>query len=263
MLIFRQRWIHLYVLPEANMSPTPESIKGIKLRHVSEYQWLWRIDSLDVITEQPHSLHNQFFPPTAHRPPPSIYIFLRFGSIFPWPVNILHTYVLPSNPSFDLNSGVNQCAAADHTLPYLPAGPEPDALKPYLLTSINSPVRIFTPSDTVMSAYGTVLWMDAQTEQSAAGQAADRGQRVAGRLLDFGRRPEKMGPQAPPRHAVDLVADNTGPPNHESQGSYGVNEMLFHVQELAEDWARVAMCEEEGVIVLGTAKGKISAYWYI
>lgn len=141
-----------------------------------------------------------------------------------------------------------------------------------MIASINSPVRIFTPSDSALGEYGTVLWLDAQTDLSAVAQAGDRGQRVAGKLLDFPQQPRPTQAEQLPRHAVDLVASPDGEvtaPGSLSNGASGEGAplgsglMAFLIQEEKDDWVRVAMCEEEGLIAIGTVSGGISVYKYI
>ncbi|KAI0690971.1 hypothetical protein BC835DRAFT_1417453 [Cytidiella melzeri] len=280
-LMFRQQWIHLYGIPDWNPTDITEAIE---LQHIAEYKWPFRVDSIDVMPKQHHPLQHQFVPldpdhtqPT-HTPPPPIHILLRFASIFPWPVNILHTYILPANTSFDMEGRNGELENRNH-LPYLPPDETAasEGLKPHAITAIDSPVRLFTPSDTALGAYGTVLWMDAQTEASNVAHAEDRGQRVAGRVLDFTKKPRRRDADVLPGHASGSVASvdgndgQAGPSSHrladegEAGGQnamQGRRGMVFHVQEESSDWARIAMCEEEGMIAIGTTKGEVSVYKY-
>ncbi|KAI0091559.1 hypothetical protein BDY19DRAFT_931101 [Irpex rosettiformis] len=280
-LMFRQQWIHLYEIPGLTATPVATSTEPtgntepVVLRHVAEYKWPWRIDTVDVMAKHPHALRDQFNQldtiPSRTQPPPPVHILVRFASIFPWPVNILHSYILPSNTEFDMTASAGQNTIRDH-LPYLPtnASEASEELKPYIAASINSPVRIFTPSDTAMGGYGTILYMDAQNDASAVAQASDRGQRIAGKLLDFVSRPKNAG--VLPRHAVDLVAneDTNAALTNEQLGTNGGDNsgrggrgMVFHIQEDKDDWARIAMCEEEGIIVVGSIRDEVLVYRYI
>ena len=275
--MFRQQWIHLYEIPGLATTPAATSTESanptepIEVHHVAEYKWPWRIDTVDVMAKQPHALQDQLNQLELDSTPPTVHILLRFASIFPWPVNILHSYVLPFNPEFDMSASRERVSVQGH-LPYLPTDtPEAsEASKPYIVASISSPVRIFTPSDTAMGGYGTILYMDAQSDTSVATQAGDRGQRIAGKLLESVPRPQN--PVVLPRHAVDLMANenasvapagdqvgNTGGDNSGQRGSG----MVFHIQEDKDDWSRIAMCEEEGIVVVGCSGDRVSVYRYI
>lgn len=283
-LMFRQQWIHLYDISglglttlSSNSTDSPKHTGPIDLQRIAEYKWPWRIDTVDVMAKQKHALQDQFIQldslPSRTKPAPPIHILLRFASVFPWPINILHNYILPSNPEFDMRETGAEDPVRQDQLPYLPtdASGVIDGFKPYISSSISSHVRLFTPSDTAMGAYGTVLFMDAQDETSEVAQAADRGQRVAGRLMDVEPRPRDRAREAMPRYLIDLAGtgDDNPPPENEHlntiapDGNNPRPGMVFHVQEDKDDWARIAMCEEEGIIVLGSTGDQVYVYRYI
>ena len=99
-LIFRQQWIHLYALP--SVQATTSLVAPQDVAPAAAYQWLWRIDTLVVSRHRKHPLSPQFrsdITPSNSDPTP-ICLLLRFDSWFPWPVNILHQFILPANPMY-------------------------------------------------------------------------------------------------------------------------------------------------------------------
>lgn len=274
-LIFRQQFIHLYHLP--TLSPTTLSsaqFQALELLPVAEHKFQWRLDTLTLQPEQSHPLLPQFAGESrredANDAPPALRLLLRFDSWYPWPVNILHQYILPPNPQYKPRTRIAPDASSHHvqlSLPYLassasiaaPLSPtsaptveradsEPQ-LKPYMVTSMPAPLRIFTPSDAVLGTYGTALWLDAQSDTHLA-QAGDCGQRIAGKLLRSAPAPTTPEAQQDmPRHAVNFDANADG----DTENPVAV----FLTQEENDTWGRVAVCDEQGWIAVGCTDGRI------
>ena len=272
-LVFRHQFIHLYMLPPQDAS----AYDPTDVAPTASYKWQWRIDTLMPLRKKPHPVLSQLRSdthPDANLPTP-ICILLRFDSWFPWPVNILHQFILPVNPlykhSLISDSGDGTPRSDSHTLSELPylarpstrQGEEPFSadsvgthLRPYPVSSMPSPIRIFTPSDTALGSFGTAMWLDAHTDGAAPAQAGDRGQRVAAKTLRF--HPPSHGGVLP-RHAVELDAGNGfAQPDDESESPV----VVFNVQEENDNWVKLAVCDEEGWVAIGCTDGRILVYEY-
>ncbi|KAL1733667.1 hypothetical protein EV714DRAFT_269627 [Schizophyllum commune] len=134
---------------------------------LAHWRWPWPIDSARATT-----LHTSL----ASDDPPPFHIFLRFSSFLPWPVNMLHHYLL--SPS---------------TEPDTPAYPLP----PRAVVSIPSHVRLFSVSDMALGTYGAAVWIDSATEDE------DTGKRLAGTIL------QEPSTKEPEGHAQVMTFDKT------------------------------------------------------
>ncbi|KAL1707905.1 hypothetical protein EV121DRAFT_288160 [Schizophyllum commune] len=134
---------------------------------LAHWRWPWPIDSARATT-----LHTSL----ASDDPPPFHIFLRFSSFLPWPVNMLHHYLL--SPS---------------TEPDTPAY----ALPPRAVVSIPSHVRLFSVSDMALGSYGAAVWIDSATEDE------DTGKRLAGTIL------QEPSTKEPEGHAQVTTFDKT------------------------------------------------------
>lgn len=257
-LTFCQQWINLYALPPINTQSSSDNIP-VELEPIIQHRWSYRIDTLRILAQRPHPLIHQFQPssPSGSSPTP-ICILLRFDSWFPWPVNIIHHFILPPNPHFNASAytRIRPGGELPRDLPYLRSSRDVP-LKPYVADSIPSPIRLFTPSDMTIGPYGTALWLDAQTDPIAPSQTGDRGQRIAGKVLRWVSPPTEEADG--PRHAVDLQVQINGDAEtaHETKG-----EMVFHLQEEREEWGRLAMSEDEGRLAVSCVDGRILIYDY-
>ncbi|KAI0343361.1 hypothetical protein BDW22DRAFT_1345110 [Trametopsis cervina] len=273
-LIFRERWIHLYPLRLKSSSVDHNAQVVFPL---ASHKWIGRLDTIDVTAERCHPLETQFVRLDNGGEPediaaPLVRILIRFASMFPWPVNILHLYILPPNPSFNMNERTSDEGSGNH-LPYLSPSsdnaPAEPSVAPYLVTSLSSAVRIFTPSDSAIGPYGTVMWLDAQTDLLNVAQVGDRGQRVAGALFNDDPRSRSVQAARPLRHSLDSVqelapgsiADRIW--SHVRGQQTRRSEMVFHVQEHDDNWVKIGMCEDEGMIAIGELEGQVSVYKYI
>ena len=269
-MTFCKQWIYLYHVPESFASsplhndehtpaPPPHPLDPI-----AEYKWRWRIDSITVNPRRPRSSSH------SHTTPPAIDLLIRFDTWFPWPVNILHHYVLPPNPSFSRSSF---SPTARDTFPYLRSAAPTDG--PLMAHAIPSPLRLFTPSDMVVGAYGTALWLDASTDAATPSQAGDRGQRIAMKFLAPTAATVLQPPgegsqddQVSPGMTVDsALTDALGAMALDEQSEIRMLDWhrgvgVLHMQETHELWNRVAVHEEEGQVAVGYTDGRVSVYVY-
>ncbi|KAH8104085.1 hypothetical protein BXZ70DRAFT_905197 [Cristinia sonorae] len=229
-VMFRTRRILMYYAP-----PGTNTGPEVNIDPVDIYQWQWRIDSVECSLPKtsPLAVSNM-----AGGSPPPITLLVRFDSYYPWPVNLLHHFVLRPNhhfnPALPTPSGsslppvvktYNITTASDCNLPYI--------LLPENISTIASPMRMFTPSDVILGPYGTGIWIDAQTDPDPT-QAGDHGQRIAARMLVGG----------------------DGKSVDESKTR------VLRVCESENVWSRLAMDEEEGRIAVGRMDGKITLLDY-
>ncbi|PIL24774.1 hypothetical protein GSI_12660 [Ganoderma sinense ZZ0214-1] len=270
---FCKQWIYLYHIPDSLASlplhtddhtlaaPSP------LLDPIAEYKWRWRIDSITVNPRRPHPSSRSFS--HSDHTPPAIDLLIRFDTWFPWPVNILHHYVLPPNPTFSRSSF---SPTARSTFPYLRSPAPADG--PLMAHAIPSPLRLFTPSDMVLGAYGTALWLDASTDAATPSQAGDRGQRIAMRFLapspaavlqaGEGLQDDQVSPgmtvDAALTDALGAMALDEQSEVRMREWEHGVS--VLHSQETHELWNRVAVNEEEGQVAVGYTDGRVSVYVY-
>ncbi|KAA1470122.1 hypothetical protein DENSPDRAFT_870746 [Dentipellis sp. KUC8613] len=244
--------------------------KGTVLLPTSEHRWRWRIDTISV-----SPLVHAYAPPDSpSRTRPSINIFVRFGSWYPWPINMLHHYVLvPSSPQA-VPSGSSNTSPIAISSPFTSTQSEHDAspycLPPTLAVYTYSSLDLFTVSDTSVGPYGTALWTDSQAETGiAASSGAETGartgwQRVAGKVL---RQPLLEAPARPGAtvHA-DADAGADGPPLAASAVAETAAErydagktMVFGAYPKADAY-HLAMDEETGRIAVAWRHGGVSIW---
>ncbi|KAI0675559.1 hypothetical protein C8Q78DRAFT_1005131 [Trametes maxima] len=260
--------------PHPNQEPLDTMQDARNVDAIATYKWRWRIDSLIAKPRRaPPPLNPRRDRTPATFTPPLIDILIRFDTWFPWPVNILHHFALAPNPAYTPSA----FAPSDpSTFPYLLS----DTDGPFMVHSIPSPLRIFTPSDMVLGAYGTAIWLDAAADATTPAQAGDRGQRVAGRVLT--RTPVPLPPsrtrpgEGPQDDHVspglgDPAALNAGAQAETTElaagaipaGRGGTLVSVFDVQEAEEKWNRVAVDEESGRVAVGHVDGTVSVYTYV
>ncbi|OJT03292.1 hypothetical protein TRAPUB_6070 [Trametes pubescens] len=268
LLSFCKQYIYLYRLPPPRPHDTSNDPQDTpQLDAIASYKWRWRIDTL---VAQPRLSPSSL----AHRTgTPLIDILIRFDTWFPWPVNILHHFVLAPNPAYH--------PAADPTaLPYLLGAQD----GPFMVHALPSPLRIFTPSDVALGAHGTALWIDAATDGGAAAQAGDHGQRVAGKVLTRAPLPGLRARVRPGDDAVSpgLAAEVEGEGEEIQEtgigagaGADGVREApgptmrggtavsVFQAHEGEARWNRVAVDEEGGRVAVGHVDGTVTVMSYV
>ncbi|KAF9233840.1 hypothetical protein BU15DRAFT_53373 [Melanogaster broomeanus] len=216
-LVIRVQSVEIYsTIPRPNILP----VRGAPLAYpLAQYRYQWRSDFV-TLSEQVYSGAR----PT--RTPPPINIFIRFGSIYPWPVNILHHYVLAPNPAYAPARETTQ-----YNLPY--------HIQPQAVQTIGSPVRLFGQSAVAIGRYGTALWLDNHTEEWLG--PSEQGQRLAGKLL------------AP----IEELARAVPVEQMESSGA----SMVFGVRG-DDAWMRISVDEESGRIAVGHTSGTITLFEY-
>ncbi|KAF8547779.1 hypothetical protein OG21DRAFT_1424220 [Imleria badia] len=219
-LVVRIQSIEIY-----STTPRPSLLapRGAPIAYpLAQFKFQWRTDIVVLCAQ--HT-------PASTLPPP-IHLLVRFGSIYPWPVNVLHHYRLLPNPGYIL-------LTTEYNLPYDP--------RPCPTDTIGSPIRLFGQSAMALGRYGTVLWLDNHTEEWMGPSV--RGQRLAGRVVkevgDRGRCGSEGG-----------TTDAEPTATNASDAS-----MLFGVRD-DDAWTRVAMEEEAGRIALGHGDGAITLLEY-
>ncbi|KAG9224163.1 hypothetical protein CCMSSC00406_0006831 [Pleurotus cornucopiae] len=188
------------------------------LEAVACHKWQWRLDSGCLVPQVSHSA-------AQHKSLPPIYILARFGSWFPWPVNILHHIQLAPNPAYN-----NSLVVSQTNLPYI--------MPPAIIQTIASPIRLFSITHMVLGKYGSAVWIDTHTEDY---YAPDCGQRLAGYCL---------------KH----VPDDSDIGASEIQQTT-VASTMFDLNE-QDTWVRLAIDEAEGRLATGYSNGKITIYDY-
>ncbi|KAI0741255.1 hypothetical protein C8Q80DRAFT_1193359 [Daedaleopsis nitida] len=270
-ITFCKQWIFLYRLPSSlddsqdDSEDTPPSHPP-RLDPIAKYKWRWRIDTITVNPRR--AISSKLPAPNGGgRKPPTIDILIRFDTWYPWPVNILHHFVLPPNPAFlrELFS-----ATDSSTFPYLAASAD----APYMAHSIPSPLRLFTPSDLVLGPYGTALWLDASTDPTTPSQAGDHGQRIACKVIargGVGGSPRSTRDRARTEDDVVSPGEEIDPALFNAMSLDGSNSAattadasvaVMHVQGEREPWSRVAVNEEEGQVAVGHVDGRVTVYTY-
>ncbi|OCH89152.1 hypothetical protein OBBRIDRAFT_778851 [Obba rivulosa] len=260
MLAFCRQYIFLYILP--TMSP-PEYIGPITLHSPQElfptahYKWNWSIDSI-VVSPRLHrrtytSIDNTHADDSTHLP--VIDILLRFDTWFPWPVNMLHQSVLFPNPDYhpDLTLSLPSDGSA---VPYFASKES----TPRMVHSVASPLRLFTPSDILLGRRGTALWLEALPDPSVPEQAADFGQRVAGKVLVQPRHlphvREVGGNRALPGYVSEALSGSQSAAEWEEVAARNVT-VFRETASDDETWIRMALEEDEGKIAIADAEGTI------
>ncbi|KAJ6607030.1 hypothetical protein B0H10DRAFT_2073535 [Mycena sp. CBHHK59/15] len=190
------------------------------LEPIAYHVWQWRVDAVEMAYQPSCTTPRGLEPP--------INILVRYASLFPWPVNALHHYVLPSDGSYLAGKAINL-----NNTPYL--------TDPVLIRTFPSPIRLFARWDMVLGSYGTALWIDSHTEYYF--DHAVEGQRLAGTLFT----------------SVDAGAEVLALTD---QAASATASMVFQVR--ADDgWVRIAIEEQEGMIAVGTTTAEISIFEYI
>jgi len=224
--------------PESPAPPTSEPLNDstpqptfTSLLPSAEYRWRWRIDTLSVAPVQ----HAHAAPNSRARKRPPVNIFVRFGSWYPWPINMLHHYVLV--PSSDPTSN-------SYTLP------------PSLALYTYSTLELFAMSDTALGPYGTALWTDSHTSAAAQAEGKTGGQRIAGKVLSHRA---LVAPEAAQEYVPDMAeAMSDGTAGRYDRG----HTMLFRTYERTEAY-HLAMDEEAGRIAVASRDGSVTVWDYL
>ncbi|KAH8110735.1 hypothetical protein DFH11DRAFT_737321 [Phellopilus nigrolimitatus] len=289
-LVFRESVLEMYFLPPSVLGASA-STRARVLHPVACHQWTWRIDSV-VVTERVSWMHERaalscvtcngrgYVPDSGHastsdkidqqitcacryRP---LSIAVRFDSFFPWPVNLLHHYVLDVDQSVHFNG-----LEATPQAPYI--------LFPTLMHTVPSSVRLFGHSILAMDRFGTLVWTDNEAAEyrvsqdtSAHGEAeveaehapgrssyGDSGERVAGQRLPLSSRP---GSEAKAAHSAPLPSADTtvSEPDSQPEALVSLHDELAPATSLfgmrtMDGWCSIALSERAGRIALGDTDG--------
>ncbi|KAG6849616.1 hypothetical protein H0H93_006900 [Arthromyces matolae] len=215
-IIIRQTGLEIFSIRDLDINqPTINPI----VRHL----WQWSLDSVSISRQLT-------WPQTSEYP--TFNILVRFGSRLPWPVNLLHHFVLLPNAGFDPNLPVSP-----NNIPYS------DTV--VMRRSIGAPIRLFAKYHMGIGSRGTAIWIDSHTEDYFG--RGDLGQRLAGSSA---------------RRTGDAEVDQSlqqdeGPTEMESS----VDSAVFGYNE-NELWTRVAVEEEMGRVAVGFLDGNIEIREY-
>lgn len=214
-IIVRHAVLEIYGVPAQDFS-------GPNVTYpVAYHQWQWKLDSVCISFQASWvAAQSKLLPPIG--------ILVRYGSLLPWPINLLHQYVIQPNKSYDPMSPVDPI-----NLPY--------ELMPVLQRTIGSPIRLFATYHMALGTHGMAVWLDSHIEDYFG--RGDRGQRLAGCLLP-------AQDSVKEEVALTSLLDST---------------MWSSVFAISEDdkWVRVAVSEEEGKIAVGSNDGFISVLEYV
>lgn len=196
--VFRESVFEFYFLPPWFISARAAASRSNSLQPVCLHKWAWNLNSLSV-SHRVSWVHDRKASNCAtcanrgtvpldgnanrnytlvckcrYRP---LSIAIRFDSYFPWPVNLMHHYVLPTHMFYDPVSLAKQLLAERDTALELnpsfevkdvlsPAHIRPYVLPPLLEHTIPSAVRLFARSDLFMCRYGSLIWLDSEADYS-------------------------------------------------------------------------------------------------
>ncbi|KIK57106.1 hypothetical protein GYMLUDRAFT_46734 [Collybiopsis luxurians FD-317 M1] len=274
-LILRTKTLALYALHDFRAGRHPPSVP---LSPVQLFEFPWRIDSCCMERQiSPSSArhgHSNSNDVTSKSKPSTINILIRYSSLFPWPVNMLHHFILHPNPSYvplsssDGSTSISPSVSNntnDYSSVHMTINPNnlPYEFPPVSSQTIVSPVRLFAITDMALGRYGTAVWLDSHTEDYF--YHGDVGQRLAGiMLLEPSRRPSPCSYSssfAAERYNIrgsgdeiegrEPEASTTGDQNSQRAAS-----IVFAAHE-SDDWNRVAMDEGEGRVAVGSVTGEI------
>jgi len=116
---------------------------------------------------------------------------------------------------------------------------------PLLIGTVAAPIRLATPTDLALGAYGTTIWLDSHTEIH---YQESRGQRVAGAFARLERRTQ------------DLDQTEGNPFSFDNSESREASFVFAHQE--GGGWTKLTLDEEEGVIFLGRVSGVIDMFKY-
>jgi hypothetical protein len=206
-LVFRSKSIesfHIHV-------PLPIGDDSAILEPSDTFEWQYRIHNMNAeISPTLHPNSSTYYP---------INLLIRFGSGFPWPVNMLHRFTIHPNLEYS---------------PQLSAH-GPYKISPRLRQTQGSPVRLFADAPQALGRYGTSMWVDTHTEEYFDGDG--QGQRLAGRIL---------------LHSCTNVEED----HPETAPGESTGESVYRTR-WDGSWKRIAIDERMGMIALGSSDGRL------
>lgn len=162
-------------------------------------------------------------------------MLVRFNSGFPWPVNLIHYFVL----AFPIPLG-------DSMIP-----PSMVVERPELIQTIPAPVRLFSVADMLLSRWPDpedqvfVLWLDTHVEHLYQGGT---GQRLAGRLISC----SILSGADTAEGGVEL--DDPMSLSNSSSGEQGT--CIYGAQE-DNTWTKTAFHSRSLTVAIGTEHGTV------
>lgn len=196
---------------------------------------------LRVQKPQKSPKHGATSVPLSGRQVNPVNILLRFSSGFPWPANLIHHFTLIPNPKCDLSLPLTSHDSSNFLYQVQGGG----AAGPVLIQTISAPVRLFSFTDMAIGRYGTAIWID--TEADSYFGSGMHGQRIAGCpiLLEM-------------EHVEDgnemYLYDNV------TRTSLGASDFR---QCSGDEWTKIALDEENAMVVVGGKSGDVLVLEYL
>ena len=241
-LVFRETVLEFYRIP-SNIPDSPEDLNTIGL-----HKWPWKVNSL-AVTQRVSRAHSG----SAYKP---LSVLVRFESWFPWPVNMIHHYVLA--PDLLLGDG-------HPNFPYISP--------PIMTDMMSSSVRFFGRSEIAISPYGTALWLDSEggedssdvdspmygytpTSAGSGSGYSDVGERIAGKRVGLKVRADVS--------AADTVAESQSSPKTTNSAVSARTRSIpsLFASHSTESWNAIALDEEAGRVAVGGINGNIDIWNY-
>ncbi|KAJ3717743.1 hypothetical protein C8R42DRAFT_151249 [Lentinula raphanica] len=233
-IILRPKILALYALDAFRRGSHPPSVP---ISPVQVHEFQWRIDSCVMQRQRSPSARRL----SDESRPCGLNILIRYSTLFPWPVNLLHHFILYPNHSYISPPTDGSHASTSSTRFAVTSSNPPYRFPPVLSQTIVSPIRLFSITDMALGPYGTAIWLDNHTDYYE-----EVGQRLAGLMLTkLSNNKEGAG------------SDNAPPDQFSTKAS-----TVFCAHE-TDDWNRVAMDESEGRIAVGSIKGNILIEDYV
>ncbi|TFK29600.1 hypothetical protein FA15DRAFT_609595 [Coprinopsis marcescibilis] len=242
-IVFRVMTLEVYPLP------SPEFEQSTVIEAAVCHRWQWKLDSIAVTKRCQGSTST-----AASRSSPSpsgasssasstrattpIACLIRFTGFFPWPFNLLHEFVLSPEPTFQAETGGISVENSPYRFP------------PILRQTIAAPTRLFSPTDAVLGPYGTTIWIDNHTEDYF--NRPDHGQRLASKVT-------RPGVGDAGQDGVDEQVDFEQDLSEQTATTMASSVLLYND---IDNWSKVGMDEEEGVVAIGRLDGGITVLWY-
>lgn len=215
LVLLRTYFLAIYPLQTFRHGRASPPTDVADLHPVSWHVWRWSVDGGRLSHRARH---------LQTRAEPLLDVVIRFSSNYPWPTNILNHYILQPNYAYVPSSFIRPT-----NVPYNP--------HPVHMRTLSAPLRLFAQSDVAIGNYGTVLWIDTQTEEYFMQSAT--GQRLAGVSL------LSIGPEEDQAEDPNAVAYSAG------------SESVFNIHD-QNSWCLLAVDERNGRVALGALDGIVS-----
>lgn len=267
----------MFFLPASLLCPSSEAERPRRIRPRAAHKWPWQINSISPseriswaheqasksciscegkgfrlqLLDDDVSQAERLVCSCRYRP---ISIVARFDSYFPWPVNLIHHYLLEVPI---------QCLREPQESPYI--------LPPKLLHTVPSTVRLFGHSVLTIGRYGELVWTDSECADDS-GEAfflEGTGERLSGSKLPLPH------PDAE-EHLPDIASlslnaaepsilqpPSSDPAPAQVSGSVSTLQMSQFATRLSDGWFSLSLCERAGRIAVGDGSGLVEVFDYI